>query len=405
MCKLLILTKTGEVQRTGKLNGLLTHAAGLVGSTELDGFGYALGDRITGKAVIERSLEIGKRFAPDLTFAADGTLTQRKRPAAAPFFITREAAEADDAGLEAISAGPLIMHGRTSTNVGGLINTHPMVNKDVILCHNGVVTYSGPAYKKRTENDSEDLTFAFRKFGLKGAAKRLSGYYAFGALNTTDRTLTVARDAIASLHGAWLPGVDSWCFGTSAKHVLSVAKFLGESLSEADVMEYRKDCYSVFSYEGALISSDAFHSRGYTEREASKAGKSLGRSLSAAGKRSNHSASKYDPWGIEDYDYNTVYGTEYSAANSSIVSELTRPTEGTRDPEWLSFTGQEIRDYLIENQDDDRVAFWFYESAEHDGTLLTWPDFINLSDAEQAQCVIQTVAGNYIDCAPLAASA
>lgn len=412
MCKLLIMTKTEQVQQDGRLDGLIKYAAELVGSSELDGFGYVLGNQDDGTAVIERSLEVGRRFRSGLTFGPDGTVTERGRPTAAPFLIPREASEAVFTGTGAgtgggpqsrkVTAGPLILHGRTSTNADGLLNTHPMVIKDTILCHNGVVTYSGPKYKKATGNDSEDLTFAFRKFGLKGAAKRLSGYYAFGALNTKDRTLTVVRDAIASLHGVWLPKADSWCFGTSAAHVHAVASFLGEAVTLSDVTEFKKDYSVTFSYSGEVLANGSFHSRGYTAKEASKASRSLGHSLDSGTSRT--SAGRRSRWSDDEpaslYETYEGYSSVYSASDS-IINDISAEDGAADEPLWLDFSAEDIRRYLIENQDDESVAFWFYETKDTDGTRLVWDEFIELTDEEQARCVIETRTGNYIDCAPL----
>src|ERR1035437_4813321 len=51
--------------------------------------------------------------------------------------------------------GAALFHGRISTNVVDLLNTHPIQRDGWSLIHNGVVTHHGEKYTMTTANDSE----------------------------------------------------------------------------------------------------------------------------------------------------------------------------------------------------------------------------------------------------------
>jgi len=93
-----------------------------------------------------------------------------------------------------------VFHGRTSTNSLGVENTHPFVNEDLALVHNGIVDYTGKKRKKRGVCDSEDLfnTFTIGK-GWREFHKHYTGYAGLLILRKGG-TLTIYRDASPNLH-------------------------------------------------------------------------------------------------------------------------------------------------------------------------------------------------------------
>jgi predicted glutamine amidotransferase len=115
--------------------------------------------------------------------------------------------------------GPVICHGRTSTNFIGLANTHPFISKGkngtvFALAHNGVV--SSEKYNTRAGGcDTELILQAFISGGLPEVIKHISGYYALLILEKRkDRQLLhVIRDGMANLYCGKLG--NAWAFATT----------------------------------------------------------------------------------------------------------------------------------------------------------------------------------------------
>lgn len=127
-----------------------------------------------------------------------------------------------------------MFHGRTSTNEGGLINTHPMIIDDNYLIHNGVVDNIGKEYKKLTENDSEDILYHYLDGGMENVAKSVMGYYAC-ALIDADKRLTIFKDSIAPLLCAWSDSLDSHVFASTQAVLNEIAGVLKETLQGVPV--------------------------------------------------------------------------------------------------------------------------------------------------------------------------
>lgn len=110
--------------------------------------------------------------------------------------------------------GPLLYHGRTSTNDKTMRNTHPISRDGWHVIHNGVVTNHGTKYKKATTNDSEDLVYYMANEGIERLTSNLTGYYAAGLIDPAGR-LHVIKDAIASLVCSYIPQIESYVFATT----------------------------------------------------------------------------------------------------------------------------------------------------------------------------------------------
>lgn len=148
-----------------------------------DGFGYALSggeiDGITHLRLVTGSL-LGYGYDP----------LGEWESVARPTFDSKGLVKPCTAGL---------FHGRTSTNDVGIKNTHPFVNDELALAHNGIVDYNGPNRKKIGTCDSEDLFNTFTKGkGWKELSKYYEGYAALLILRK-DGHLTLYRDETPSL--------------------------------------------------------------------------------------------------------------------------------------------------------------------------------------------------------------
>lgn len=172
--------------------------------------------------------------------------------------------------------GAAMFHGRMSTNVRDIANTHPISRDKWHLIHNGVVTDHGDKYKMLTSNDSEHVLKHLQTGGIDAVSANLTGYYAAGAFDDNGR-LHVFRDSIAQLFYAYSKVLDSPVFATTQDLIHDIGDWFKESLTPIQVKD---NTYLVFQ-QGKLVEQREFVSRGYDKYAASLAGKSLGYAIDA----------------------------------------------------------------------------------------------------------------------------
>jgi hypothetical protein len=209
MCKLLgFSVKTKLTQE--KLNEVIKTSKELL-KDQKDGFGYALSggdiEGITSLRLTNGSL-LGYGYDEPEEWAD----------------ITRQPYKAKGK-LAPCTAG--IFHGRTSTNSVSIQNTHPFVNDDLALVHNGIVTYTGKTRKKKGTCDSEDI---FNSFTMGGGWKELKKYYSGYAgllLLRPDGVITIYKDETPSLYVCKI--AEGFVVGTSSFDTTSLAKLLDDA--------------------------------------------------------------------------------------------------------------------------------------------------------------------------------
>lgn len=182
MCRLIGFS-TDKPLEQDKLDKMISTCRDLL-KDQKDGFGYALSggeiDGITHLRLVTGSL-LGYGYDP----------LGEWESVAKPTYDSHGDVKPCTAGL---------FHGRTSTNDVGIKNTHPFVNEELALAHNGIVDYSGPHRKKIGTCDSEDLFNTFTKGkGWKELAKYYEGYAALLILRKNGH-LTLYRDETPSLY-------------------------------------------------------------------------------------------------------------------------------------------------------------------------------------------------------------
>lgn len=255
MCKLFIMTNTTKLKHS-QSELLVKTVSKSMSKTERDGFGLSI--RGSGGIFTRRFLK------PE---AASIFETFSKMP-----FLKPSMNETGTLGtIESI-----ILHGRTSTNHGGLVNTHPISKHGFHLSHNGVVEDSGPAYPMTTQNDTEHVVERFSK-GINEVEKHLSGYYAFGAFQDGTESLFIVRDSIAPLYFADVPSIECHVFSTTKELIVSTMEAL--RLTHSPIEELQDNTMLV--YQGKdLVSQSTISPKGRSKLADSLADKSLGHSLS-----------------------------------------------------------------------------------------------------------------------------
>jgi len=254
MCKIATFTN-GEklnLQQVERIGNILLES-------EKDGFGYAA----LGK------LGVFTEKTADRTFRSRFL---RSGPESLPSII--ELPNTATTGRYAPITGPIILHGRTSTNHLGIGNCHPIIKKDYYLIHNGVVSDHGPKYKTTTTTDSEHVLTRFIE-GIESVEKNLTGYYAFSCIGP-DGTLYVTRDSIADLFIAWIDSHNTFLIGTTETLIRQICNVINAPMP---VISKIKDNTFIIFQGNKLRYTKEIKSRGFERQHAALANKSLGRSI------------------------------------------------------------------------------------------------------------------------------
>jgi hypothetical protein len=253
MCKIVALTNMSKI----KIKKSSEAIGNILLDIEKDGFGYA----VQGANGVFGEKCVKDKFRSRLGFQQEIRLPIVKK-------------EQSKFGKTGALTGPGIFHGRTSTNVKGLLNCHPMQREDWHLIHNGVVDDKGPKYDKKTQNDSEDVLHRLIQ-GISEVESKLEGYYAFAAIDPGG-LLHVARDGIATLHMAWSSTYETYIIATTEKVLRAVASAIKAKIGPVD--EIKEDLYMIFK-GNELVHQQSIKPLGYTSVQSSYAGLSLGRAL------------------------------------------------------------------------------------------------------------------------------
>lgn len=255
MCKILAFTNTKKIKMDKHLNKIGNTLLAL----EDDGFGYAVQgtNGMFGEKTIDRKFKSRLNATNLITY---------------PIFTPKNEAF----GVKGALTGPGIFHGRTSTNVGGLINTHPMQRDGWNLIHNGVVTDVGldNTYDTISDNDSEFVLYRLIQ-GIKAVQESLEGYYAFAAIDPEGR-LHICRDRTATLFVAYSASYETYVIATTEELLVEVSRFMNAKIGPVE--EIDEDLYMIFQ-GNEMIHMEQIKSKGYTRRQSVFASRSLGREI------------------------------------------------------------------------------------------------------------------------------
>ena len=240
MCKLFILTKTDKLTET-QLSNLINAIHNPLTETENQGFGWALWG--------EKGL-FGEKFVnPDdffLSRADFGPIAE----------VVTSKLEMNSFGVASKPVGALLVHGRTSTNEVSLANTHPLINNDWALVHNGVVYNTGKEIKRKTTNDTEFILEHYTQGGIEQVVESIEGYYACGMINTKTGNLAVFRDATARLYVSWIKELEAYAFATTEEILITALESL--DLMDSPIRHANTNFHLVFKPNGETVLWDSF---------------------------------------------------------------------------------------------------------------------------------------------------
>jgi hypothetical protein len=246
------------MKKIANVDEVVNYIGNALGSTERDGFGYA----IQGQNGV-----FGERTTTPLNFK-----TSFDVPVLEESFVEHNY---NRFGTKTKPTGAGIFHGRVSTNDQTLVNTHPIIKNGWTLIHNGVVSNHGPKYEMDTTNDTEHMVHYLSTTGVKGIEENVTGYYAIASFDPIGQ-LHVLRDSIATLYVARIMFLDTLIFATTPRLIEDLCNKFQWRCSVISAMVDNR--YLIFN-DNKLVSESSITPRGRTAKENAWSSKSLGRDL------------------------------------------------------------------------------------------------------------------------------
>ncbi len=243
MCKLLFVTGSLTPEQVHNL----IYAGNSLFQGERDGFGFLAAGK---DGFATGHYEDPAKFAG---FKAD-----------MPNFLVKDQKENGEIPEETHT---LMVHGRTSTNIQGLVGCHPFEYKNYHLAHNGMVNYIGQGEKPVGDVDSDQFLhwLVDNNFNWDDTMKNWAGWGAIGLYNTERQVFTIALDG-ASLYIARRAD-GGWVMATCKDHLEQIADFAGLTLNSHPISFPR----SIATFRGAEILSErkwwGFGSRAMTAND------------------------------------------------------------------------------------------------------------------------------------------
>ena len=374
MCKLFILSDTSKLTRP-QLSKMLKAAASQMGKTDDDGFGWAMlnGNKVVGERCLDPEYFENRFFN-------NGTVPSEFKP-------IFEDWEAQSFGkLPQVFSGGLLVHARISTNEVGLHNTHPFINDNYALVHNGIVYNEGEHYEQKSTCDTEHILQHLTTHGVAGMVERVSGYYAVGALNKNTGELLVIKDATANLNACFVPSLSAMAFGTNGDQLHEILKAAG--LVHTKIKSVKDNVALTFGRDGKLLSCVEITP------------------LERASKWDNKDYYRSMGW-----DYTDESGLAASNCRRNVVpmsqSEVDVPSDIARirayddgapvvdsRSQYVEFDfmfddqGERIPNYLLDK---------YYIITDADNKVITAEEFATLDDVEASYCdVIERESGEFV---------
>lgn len=364
MCKVMMLTSGKKIK---DLKKLVNTVQTLITATDRHGFGWSA----QGKSGVfgERMTDMHHGYRLD---------TDRHK-----VLLPLVKHTYNNYGSKSEIVGPMLFHGRTSTNDKTLQNTHPIVKNDWYLIHNGVVRNHGPEYPMTTTNDTEHLVQYLSTTGVSDIEKYLTGYYALGAISPEGK-LHVVRDSVASLYVAWNRTLESYIFATTTDLIEDLAELMKYKIGPIERVE--DNVYAIFDGNKQTL-FETIKPRGYDYQESKHASASLGYNLDGA---KTYKPGDYADYKSNRYDYDSDDYSSYPSRTVSMVS-----TDAKVDK--LIESALDNVDSLEDILESEVAELFFDETSAMDlsysvtngtGDIISPYEFDRLSDLEQLACVI-----------------
>ena len=329
MCKLIAISGL-SVKGRKQSNALIKKTSELLGSSQRDGYGFAIG---TGDISNDSLGVYIERYLNPSAVTGMGTLKQSRNLIPAGIkTVLKEGVDFDSQGTMPsgkIVNAPFIAHGRTATCGKVIANTHPFTGKhngmEWTIAHNGVVEWSGVKLPLQTTCDSEHLLNCFLYLnGEQSFTEGIAGYAAIVGINPLGEMFAL-RDDRAPLHVQYIVELKQYVVCTDPAHCTEVSTMLckfmdikNPTITDAFMLE----AYVMHTFhQDGLVSSKDFPAFKSTMSYGSIT--SVYRSLGSAG-AVGYSGAAWD----EDYDFHKPI----TPAVPSIVTAASTPAPSTPAP-------------------------------------------------------------------------
>jgi hypothetical protein len=145
------------------------------------------------------------------------------------------------------ASGPMIIHGRTSTGLVSIENTHPFSKSEWTLAHNGIVGWAGEQRNMETTCDSEHLLNCYALGEGTEDFESLNGWAAWVAINPNGQ-LVAGRDKITPLHIAYSQKLATYIIATKEDDLKIYLKEF--DIKATGVLSMPQNSETVFSPSG-----------------------------------------------------------------------------------------------------------------------------------------------------------
>lgn len=232
MCKIFIIA--GIKPESSNAAVALTKKMGeLMSSGNSDGLGYAAVDK-AGTLFAERWLTNKDAFrqdnAKELVVHSMFSKALKGSPSAMGEYSAHGTPNLS-------SAVAITLHTRFATSAKGLVNTHPFIDADTSLIHNGVISNVSDFKFTLSSCDSEAILISYLKNavgkdidGVGAMAKSLQGYYACGMFardNTGARVLDIFKGRNNNLVMCYIYELSTWIMSSAQSDITEACKALG----------------------------------------------------------------------------------------------------------------------------------------------------------------------------------
>lgn len=135
------------------------------------------------------------------------------------------------------AAVSITLHARLATSSRGMANTHPFINEDTSVIHNGVISNDDEFKLTLSTCDSESILISYLQNNVgvnidaaKAMGKSLRGYYACGMYSRDvngNRILDVFKGNNPDLHLTYINELGTWVMASREEHIKKACAELG----------------------------------------------------------------------------------------------------------------------------------------------------------------------------------
>lgn len=233
MCKVMIMAGVKPERRKDAIR-FTKKMADIMSPGNDDGLGYAAVD-VEGNLFAERWLNNKDAFKFTGGNPNDMKISNMLRKAIKNSTVETVYTKHGEPDLNKMVA--ITLHTRFATSSKGMKNTHPFIDEDTSLIHNGVISNIHEFNFKLSSCDSEAILISYLKNqtgvlpeNIKSTASSLTGYYACGIFareSSGARILDVFKGHNDNLYAMHVDELDTWVMSSNEENIRKACSDLG----------------------------------------------------------------------------------------------------------------------------------------------------------------------------------